>query len=273
MKRCNNCGWGQNPDSSTHCEKCNSPLTDMGGGDHTTRDSGGYQESPEVNLNQTVREPGAGRGMSGQSSHRATQRKFGMEDGTIAEPGSCPKCGYPLRSGSNKCPRCQTFVDDYGTVEDYDRGDDHRHRNRRDDPYRDDSHRDDPYPPRTDWQHGPSRKPSPNSDNAFKKTVAPGQFKRNQIRFSALNPYEDPSFEPLELQFCEDENLLNRASVEADNPTISRNQHALLTVEDGKWYLENKSSALATSLVLTGKHEIQDGDIVIIGNRIFKISI
>ena len=58
MKRCNNCGWGQNPDSCTHCEKCNSPLADKGGINQTLRDGGGYQASPEVNLNQTVREPG-----------------------------------------------------------------------------------------------------------------------------------------------------------------------------------------------------------------------
>ena len=270
MKRCNNCGWGQNPDSSTHCEKCNSPLSDMGGGEHTLRDNGntmhdggGYQESSEVNLNQTVREPGAGRGMSGQSNHRATQRKYDMDGGTMAEPGTCPKCGYPLRSGSNKCPRCQTYVDNYGTIGDFDRGDDRHHH----------THRDDPYPPRAERHYAPPRQPNPNNGNAFKKTVSPGQFKRNQIRFSALNPYNDPTFEPLDLLFNEESNLLNRASVEVDNPTISRNQHALLTMEDGKWYLENKSSALATSLVLTGKHEIQDGDIVIIGNRVFKISI
>lgn len=263
MKRCNNCGWGQNPDSCTHCEKCNSSLADKGGINQTLRDGGGYQASPEVNLNQTVREPGSGRAMSGQSSHRATQRKLDMDGGTMAEPGICPKCGYPLRSGSNKCPRCQTFVDNCDTVEDYDRGGDRHH----------ETYRDDRYPSRTERQYASPRQPSPNSGNSFKKTVAPGRFTRNQIRFSALNPYEDPSFEPLELQYCEEENLLNRASVEADNPTISRNQHALLTMENGKWYLENKSSALATSLVLAGKHEIQDGDIVIIGNRIFKISI
>lgn len=270
MKRCNNCGWGQNPDSSTHCEKCNSPLADMGGGDHTLRDDvqtlrdeGGYQESSEMNPRRTILEPGAGRGMSGQSSHRATQRKFDMDGETIAEPGTCPKCGYPLRSGSNKCPRCQTYVDNYGTLEDFGRGDNRHHHTRHDDYY----------PSRQERPYNPPRQPNPNSGNAFKKTISPGQFKRNQIRFSALNPYEDPSFEPLDLQFNEESNLLNRASVEADNPTISRNQHALLTMEDGKWYLENKSSALATSLVLTGKHEIHDGDIVIIGNRIFKISI
>ena len=111
------------------------------------------------------------------------------------------------------------------------------------------------------------------NNNAFKSTIPPSQYKPNSITLTALNPYDDPKFEPLELCFGDEETILNREKIEGDNPTISRNQQAVLSLEEGRWYLENKSSLLTTALVLKEKHELKSGDIIMIGNRIFEVTI
>ena len=85
MRRCNNCGWGNNPDENTHCEKCNSLLEDAQayGGDNQ------FQGAPEVNLGRTVLEMGASQGRP-----RKTAYKGDTDDSTVMEEGVCPECGY-----------------------------------------------------------------------------------------------------------------------------------------------------------------------------------
>lgn len=249
MKRCNNCGWGENPDTSTRCEKCNSLLDGGSVVEGRTAQDNPFPGAAGPNLNRTVREMGSC-GTPTRNSSRHTERKTFSEE-TITETGECPSCGYQLREGATSCPHCHTELHRRDTY----------HHTREDYPAP-------PPPPRR--QDPPKNERVVNPD--FKRTISPGMHRRLQINFSALNAYGDPRFIPLDLTFSEEEVLLSRANVEADNPTISRNQHALLTNEDGKWFLENKSSSMATSLVLTKKHELQPGDIVIIGDRIFEVS-
>lgn len=246
MKRCNNCGWGENPDTNTRCEKCNSPLDGGTAIEDRTAQDGSFSSAVEPNLNRTVREMGS-MGVPSRNSSRPTEHKV-ISDNTITETGDCPVCGYTLREGASSCPHCHTELRRRDTYR-------HTREDRVEKPYRQDT---------------PQRERVINPD--FKRTISPGMHRRLQINFSALNAYGDPKFIPLDLTFSEEEVLLNRTNVEADNPTISRNLHAMLTNEDGKWFLENKSSSMATSLVLTKKHELQPGDIVIIGDRIFEVS-
>lgn len=95
--------------------------------------------------------------------------------------------------------------------------------------------------------------------------------KGKSIRMTAVNVGERPDFAPIELEFSDKEVVLNRGNVAPNDLTISRSAQALLTCEDGHWYIENKSRLLTTSLVLDKKHELQDGDIVIIGDKMFRI--
>ncbi|MBO4504678.1 MAG: zinc ribbon domain-containing protein [Bacteroidales bacterium] len=95
--------------------------------------------------------------------------------------------------------------------------------------------------------------------------------KGKSIRMTAVNVGERSDFAPIDLEFSDKEVVLNRGNVAPNDLTISRSAQALLTCEDGHWYLENKSRLLTTSLVLDKKHELQDGDIVIIGDKMFRI--
>lgn len=252
MKRCINCGWGENPDTNTHCEKCNSPLDGAGTERYLNREIGGTQQAEAVNLNQTIREVGYPNSpyTNNQDANpvRKTQRKVEDDQPMVLNSDECPVCGYPLRKGSTVCPQCHTkFI-----------------RNNNEEKAGYDSMNKPEQPENIHHVKG---------NNEFKKTVPPSQFKRGKIQLTAINAYDIADFIPLTLSFTEEEILLNRSNVEADNPTISRKEHALLTQEGGKWFLENKSPGLATSLVLTKKHELQPGDIVIIGDRIFKVTI
>ena len=63
--------------------------------------------------------------------------------------------------------------------------------------------------------------------------------------------------------------VLNRDNTDPGNNTITSKEQALLTFEDGAWYLEDRSSQQTTYLHVSRKMKLEDGDIVILGNRRF----
>lgn len=65
------------------------------------------------------------------------------------------------------------------------------------------------------------------------------------------------------------ETVLNRDNLEADNNTITSRRQAVITFEDGKWYVTDNSS-LHTTFVRSGnKIEIHSGDTILMGSRMF----
>ena len=65
---------------------------------------------------------------------------------------------------------------------------------------------------------------------------------------------------------------LNRQNTEPGNPSITSRQQAELTFENGQWYIQDKST-LQTTFVQAGRRTaIQDGDIVLLGDREFIFS-
>src|SRR5574344_3052521 len=93
MKRCNNCGWSNNPDSCTICEKCGAPLNE-------------YQEPMQQNNNdfnpsKTVREA--------ILDDSPSVSPFSVSNGGgVSEESNmnCINCVYPLRGGALTCPQC-----------------------------------------------------------------------------------------------------------------------------------------------------------------------
>ncbi len=82
--RCKNCGWPNKPEVTT-CSKCGSPL-------ENDQFMGGQYTDSNSELKKTVRE----------------EDVFGNQ---VVQPNICPKCSYPLRPGTTKCPNCQTDMD------------------------------------------------------------------------------------------------------------------------------------------------------------------
>ena len=62
---------------------------------------------------------------------------------------------------------------------------------------------------------------------------------------------------------------LGRGDLYEDDKHISR-EHIHIMNEGGKWYVEDISSTHQTFLALKNKTQIEDGDVLVIGNRFFK---
>jgi hypothetical protein len=66
--------------------------------------------------------------------------------------------------------------------------------------------------------------------------------------------------------------ILNRQNTDPENYSITSQQQAVLTFENGKWYIEDRSAYKTTYIRVTKKTELQDGDIVAMGDREFEFS-
>ena len=92
--RCNNCGW-DNPNTNTHCEKCNAPLTGAAQVNH--------QPLGAEALKKTVTEASVFGVQQQQPSPIHQDHQPTMPE-VVAH--TCPDCGYPLRPGTSFCPQC-----------------------------------------------------------------------------------------------------------------------------------------------------------------------
>lgn len=83
-------------------------------------------------------------------------------------------------------------------------------------------------------------------------------------------PEEDENIESAAIHFEGAEIVLNRKNTEPDNLTITSKEQAVVYYELGKWYIENRSEYGSTLILANRKLEIQNGDIIMLGDRRFK---
>lgn len=83
-------------------------------------------------------------------------------------------------------------------------------------------------------------------------------------------PEEDENIEPVAIHFEGAEVMLNRKNTEPDNRTITSKEQAVVFSENGRWFIENRSEYDSTLILAKRKMEIQDGDIIMLGDRRFK---
>lgn len=69
--------------------------------------------------------------------------------------------------------------------------------------------------------------------------------------------------------FSTDDIVLGREELLPGNNNISR-QHIHITNDGGQWYIEDVSSTHQTYLVVKGKTIIEDGDVLVLGNKFFR---
>ena len=104
-----------------------------------------------------------------------------------------------------------------------------------------------------------------------------------------INPYmqnymEEPAFilepiqrmnerKPVEPAEFEGNNVtLSRENTEPGNPTISSKEQAVITHNEGHWFIEDLSDQKTTFVQASQKIELHDGDIILLGNRLFKFT-
>lgn len=258
--RCKNCGWPNKPNETT-CVKCGSPLD--------------YDETP-TDGNITYRPQSANDG-DGLKKTVMENQIFGpsveqpIQETPTASETECPKCGYPMRTDAIKCPNCN-FSATHSAEQ---------HSNN------------DNSGVGGGYQRRPTRMAADIPDQieeeqpVLKKTrkATEGGGKFN----GTINPYmqnymEEPAFilEPIQrmnerkpiepVEFEGSEVTLSRDNTEPGNPTISSKEQSKITHNEGHWFIEDMSDQKTTFVQAGQKIELHDGDIILLGNRLFKFS-
>ena len=240
--RCEKCGWPNKP-SETHCVKCHAPLISEEDSDLNNINS---NHSSDERLNKTVSEEEA------FGSHNSSSR-YNSNEETVAEPKEaskpCPKCGYPLRPGTEKCPNCKFQI--IGSSQSS-------------------------YSPDTESKKksNPVRRATRMDidDNNLRGTVNPYMMDLDIEPSFILKPIKR-SNERHELEEREYEGksvTLNRNNTEEKNASITSREQAIITQIDGRWYIEDKSEQRTTFVQAAKRIELSDGDLILLGNRLFE---
>lgn len=275
-KRCKNCGW-PNDDSAARCQKCNAPL------DSAVQDSsparatineasgGGYSPSTSVdsgeNLRRTVSENQFfGTDLSrGNDGYQPTmEERDTVTNGAAPE---CPNCHYQLRAGVSTCPNCGYPVSANGGQQ----------------------------------QQQPKTKACPkcgaqnpeearfcSSCGASMNPAQQGNDNHGHAHAGTVNPWMQPSsgtfctLKPISwegeninhgaLSFSGNVIVLNRANTDPNNQSITSQEQAELTCEDGEWYIIDKSAMHTTYIMASRKMKLKKGDTIILGNRLFEFN-
>lgn len=254
--RCKNCGWPNKP-NETICVKCGSPL-DMEPQNGNNGSGGNYQPQAmgdsDDGLKKTVMENRVF-GPSVEQPH--------PESPTVSET-SCPKCGYPMRAGAAKCPNCNYSPSASVTPQPNNNpaqgGGYQRHPTRM------------AQEPAEEPILKQTRKVSPEGGGVYRGTINPYMMNYQAEpafilqpiqRMNERKPVEAAEFEGSEIN-------LNRDNTEPGNPTISSKNQAIVTYQDGHWYIEDKSEQKTTFVQAAHMTELHYGDIILLGNRLFE---
>ncbi len=237
--RCKNCGW-ENPDGLTKCEKCHSNLSDA---------TPAHKPTTPV---------------SDRMKSTVAEGVVFSDPTPVSSPKTCPKCGYPISEGSTSCPNCnfELLVAPTArqTVKCISCGADIE----------------------PSAKFCPScgvpmkaEKPQPHRiQRSAMSTVMCGPVSGPQSnnKFCTLKPIawegEDVNYNPI--TYSGDTIILNRSNTDANNNSITSREQAVLTCEDGEWYIENRSDLRTTFIRVNGRIKLTSGDIIVLGNREFE---
>lgn len=244
--RCKNCGWPNKPNEKV-CVKCHASLE--ADNEEVYNGSGRDNSFGSEQLSKTVMEQDI---FGGSSCKHQEDDNFSHSE----ETSQCPKCGYPVRPGTEKCPNCKFFIKGSGESSRFQTG------------YNG---------PTSGSCEETTRRPTRmNTDGGNK-----GKF-RGTVNPYMMNMEMDPTFvlKPLkrvnerhdfeEQEYEGKEVILNRDNTEQNNSSITSRQQAIVTRVDGRWYIEDRSEQKTTFVQAAQKVELHDGDIILLGNRLFE---
>ena len=179
---------------------------------------------------------------------------------------TCPYCGfYPVLSSSDVCPGCKKQLAQNQKKEEVKEETKENVPNTIDNIYQKTGETS------VQDQQGTICRPFYLSDSeelakTKKDSVAPS-FKLT------LLPEEGEEVSSTTQQFDNGKAILNRSNTEPDNMSITSKEQAEIKYENGSWYIENRSKAKSTYIVVERKVKLQPGDIIILGNRRFKFDV
>lgn len=271
-KRCKNCGW-PNDDSAMKCQKCNAPLDSAQASPMRStayEPAGGYQPTATgggENLRKTVSENQFfGTDLSGNRDMNPEVVPTQRESGNDGSSNECPNCHYQVRAGVGTCPNCGYPISTSSSS---------------------------PQPPKTKAcpKCGAENQDDAkfcNNCGASMSPISQGNGNAPRQHAGTVNPWMQPSsgtFCTLKPIAWEGENVnhsplsfsgnvisLNRANTDPNNQSITSQEQAELTCEDGEWYIIDKSAMHTTYVMASRKMKLKKGDTIILGNRLFEFN-
>lgn len=195
------------------------------------RNSSTASSEPEESLKATIREASSG---------------GGFDDSANNGNSTCPRCGYPISDGMGECPVCHAQIGQDSIRQDANRNQSNNRRG--------------------------------NIPNQNRGGFRPGA--------GTINPWSTPSddsfctlrripwqnehvtYEPV--SYSGEEIVLNRANTDANNNSITSREQAVISHENGEWYIENRSDLQTTLIRVDRRLKLEDGDVVVLGNRMFE---
>ena len=108
--------------------------------------------------------------------------------------------------------------------------------------------------------------------NPFAMSAKPQSQPEPETFYCALKPASrtnEPDSVLIKREYEEPQVVLNRDNLEPGNMSITSREQAVLTCENGVWYIEDHSSLQTTFVLASRKMPLQDGDIILMGDREF----
>jgi len=183
-------------------------------------------------LKKTLRESSADN-MEYSENHFGSERNFIHDEKECV----CERCGYPIAANVSECPMCHTPI------------------NRNSYNYHGDRH--EPGNGNRSYARGGTENPWANPSKDSFCTLKRLSWQSEQIQYSPVS-YSGRTI------------VLNRRNTDANNNSITSREQAVLTHESGEWFIENRSEQKTTLIRVDRKTKLNDGDIIVLGNRMFE---
>lgn len=187
----------------------------------------------------------------------------------------CDNCGYKNVSHASKCIKCN---ESFGGTGNSPASDIHeeikgtvRGQAANSDEYIDKSSASVASPEAVKAEKAPAKPNQPGED--FLGTINPySRPKVDSITFQPISREGEESLPGVEFKSDNPKVELNRSNLDPSNPTITRGQQASLEYDNGNWKIKDQSKT-GTFLKITESYSLKDGDKILMGDRLFTVSI
>lgn len=151
-------------------------------------------------------------------------------------PNNCFNCGYPISNGMSVCPVCHAPLSQNGQP-----------------------------------QGHPYNQPNGRKANPRGGTINPWATP-TEDSFCTLKriPWQNERVQYEPVSYSGELIMLTRANTDANNNSITSQTQAVISHENGEWFIEDKSALKTTLIRVDRKVKLEDGDVIVLGNRMFE---